>query len=131
LKKVFLSSTARDLTAFRESVYQAIEGLDGFHGVRMEDFGARDARADEFCRSRISECQLAVFLIGLCYGSLPEGADESYTAQEYRVAGEADLPRLVFLSGEHEFYPGFYRESDELFKNRNWHPQCRWMFCKR
>jgi formylglycine-generating enzyme required for sulfatase activity len=118
LKKVFLSSTARDLTAFRESVYQAIEGLDDFHGVRMEEFGARDARADEFCRSRISECQLAVFLIGLCHGSTPEGTEESYTAQEYRVAGEAGLPRLVFLSGEHEYYPGFFREADELWQRQ-------------
>ena len=48
MKKVFLSSTARDLTEYRDKVYQAIDGLDGFHCVRMEDFGARNARADEF-----------------------------------------------------------------------------------
>ena len=36
---VFLSSTAKDLQAHRDAAYHAVEGLDGFHCVRMEDFG--------------------------------------------------------------------------------------------
>ena len=39
-KKAFLSSTGRDLTEHREAAYHAIEGLDGWHCVRMEDSGA-------------------------------------------------------------------------------------------
>ena len=71
------------------------------------------------CRERISECELAVFLIGLCHGSTPEGANESYTAQEYRVAGEAGFPRLVFLSGDHEYtYTGYFREGDEQWQRQ-------------
>lgn len=46
--QVFLSSTARDLAEYREAAARAIHGIDGFHGVRMEDFGARDAVADAF-----------------------------------------------------------------------------------
>ncbi len=34
LKQVFLSSTGKDLTEYREAVYRAIEGMDGFHCVR-------------------------------------------------------------------------------------------------
>jgi len=45
LKSVFLSSTARDLHPHRQAVYPAIEALDGYHCVRMEDFGARDGEA--------------------------------------------------------------------------------------
>ena len=45
-KTVFLSSTGKDLTEYREAAYKAIEGLDGYHCVRMEDFGARDWDAD-------------------------------------------------------------------------------------
>jgi len=100
MHQVFLSSTAKDLAAFREVACKAISGLDGFHCVRMEDFGAGDAQADEFCRQRIAECQVAVFLVGLCYGSAPSGSDSSYTEREYQAAEAAGVPRLVFLSDD-------------------------------
>src|SRR4051794_11068003 len=45
--EVFLSSTARDLSECRTGVYRAIEGLAGYHCVRMEDFGAWDTMPDE------------------------------------------------------------------------------------
>ncbi|ADE15441.1 conserved hypothetical protein [Nitrosococcus halophilus Nc 4] len=53
--KVFLSSTARDLADYRQAVYEAIHRLDGFHCVRMEDFGARDTVADTFCREKVAK----------------------------------------------------------------------------
>lgn len=52
IKTVFLSSTSKDLTQYREAAYRAIERLDGYHCVRMEDFGARNWRADAFCRAK-------------------------------------------------------------------------------
>ncbi len=114
--RVFLSSTARDLTAYRDAVTDAINRLDGFHCVRMEDFGARDTLADDFCRAKIAECDVAVFIIGLCYGSSPKGAQESYTQREYSAA--EGKPRLVFLSAEGKFYEGFVREPDRLWKKQ-------------
>jgi|SRR5580658_9319984 len=42
-KTVFLSSVAQGLEECRDAAYRAIEGLDGYHCDRMEDFGARDA----------------------------------------------------------------------------------------
>jgi formylglycine-generating enzyme required for sulfatase activity len=114
--KVFLSSTARDLTAYRNAVTKAIQGLDGFHCVRMEDFGARDTLADDFCRAKIMECDVAVFIIGLCYGSSPKGAKESYTQREYLAA--EGKPRLVFLSAEGDFYKGYDHEPDRLWKKQ-------------
>ena len=47
--KVFLSSTSRDLEAYREAAHRAIDGLPGFQLVKMEDFGARDANAKDLC----------------------------------------------------------------------------------
>ncbi len=44
--KVFLSSTSRDLEAYREAVHRAIDGLPGFSLVKMEDFGARAAERE-------------------------------------------------------------------------------------
>jgi len=63
MHQVFLSSTARDLTAYRDAVTTAIHRLDGFHCVRMEDFGASDVQADDFIRARIAECDIAIFLL--------------------------------------------------------------------
>lgn len=77
IRTVFLSSTAKDLTDYREAAYQAIEGLDGYHSVRMEDFGARDAMADEFCQSKVAECDLFVGIVGHCYGSSPQDSAKS------------------------------------------------------
>ena len=58
--KVFLSSTSRDLEAYREAVHRAIDGLPGFALVKMEDFGARAASAKEVCAGLVRECQLDV-----------------------------------------------------------------------
>ncbi|MFO1432823.1 MAG: DUF4062 domain-containing protein [Candidatus Competibacteraceae bacterium] len=104
MHRVFLSSTARDLTAYRDAVTDAINRLDGFHCVRMEDFGARNALADDFCQTKIAECEVAVFIIGLCYGSSPKGSKESYTHREYLAAKKAGKPILVFLSAEDKFW---------------------------
>jgi formylglycine-generating enzyme required for sulfatase activity len=114
VRTVFLSSTARDLSAYREAAYRAIERMDGFHCVRREDFGARDVQADEFCRDQIAQSDVAVFIMGLCYGSSPESSEDSYTVQEYKAAKAAKVPRLVFLSTG-ESYAGYYHESDTLW----------------
>lgn len=116
--QVFISSTSRDLSACRQAVFEAINQLDGFHAVRMEAFGARAASAGEFCPEKVADCQVAVLILGLCYGSSPDGADLSYTEQEYEAAVTADIPRLAFLTKEGEFYPGYYREPDEQWSRQ-------------
>jgi len=118
ISAVFLSSTARDLSAYREKVAEVINRLDGFKCVRMEDFGARDAQADEFCRTKIKQCDIAVFIVGLCHGSSPDQTEDSYTAREYQEAVSAGVSRLVFLSEEDFFYSGYYRESDEQWQRQ-------------
>ena len=52
LKTAFLSSTGADLRAYREAAFLAIQKLDGWKCIRMEDFGARDRDVDSFCRAR-------------------------------------------------------------------------------
>ena len=76
MTRVFLSSTTRDLESYRDAIYKAIVGLDGYHCMRMEDFGARDARPDELCRSNVGECDIFVGIIGHQYGSSPVGKRE-------------------------------------------------------
>lgn len=100
VRKVFLSSTARDLGEYREAVYREINRLEDYKCVWMEDFGARDREADEFCRQKVGECNIFVGIVGHCYGSCPKGSDKSYTEREYDVAVAADMPRLMFFAPE-------------------------------
>ncbi len=118
ISSVFLSSTAHDLHAYREQVAAAINRLDGFKCIRMEDFGARVSQADEFCRTTIKQCDVAVFIVGLCHGSSPDPAEDSYTIREYHEAVNAGVSRLVFLSEEGVYYSGYYRESDAQWQRQ-------------
>ncbi|TEU19472.1 MAG: DUF4062 domain-containing protein [Anaerolineales bacterium] len=124
IKTVFLSSTARDLAQYRETVTDAINGLDDYKCVRMEDFGARDWAADDFCRAKVAECNLFVGVVGHLYGSCPEGSEQSYTEREYEAAIGAEMPRLMFIAPEDFPLPAHLIESDEkrakqqAFRNR-------------
>jgi formylglycine-generating enzyme required for sulfatase activity len=118
VRKVFLSSTARDLGEHREAVYRAISGLDGFQCIRMEDFGARDREADPFCRERVKECGLFVGLAGHLYGSSPTGSQTSFTQGEHEAAVEAGIPRLVFLASDDLPLSTTLRESDKRWRKQ-------------
>ena len=113
MKTVFLSSTGRDLSAYRDTAYEAVEGLDGYHCVRMEDFGARNWGADGFDRAKVGECDVFVGILGHCYGSCPEGTEQSFTEREYEAAIAANLPRLMFLAPEDFPLPASLIEPDE------------------
>jgi hypothetical protein len=68
VRKVFLSSTGADLRAYRDAAYSALQKLDGWKCVRMEDFGARDWDVDSFCREQVKACDLFVGIIGPALG---------------------------------------------------------------
>jgi len=70
---VFLSSTARDLQPYRDAVAEAIAKMERYHCVRMEDFGARDATAEEVVRAKVATCDVFVGLIGHLQASGPRG----------------------------------------------------------
>ena len=116
--KVFLSSTSRDLEAYREAVHRAIDGLPGFTLVKMEDFGARAASAKELCAGLVGKCDLFVGLMGHSYGSCPPGETVSFTELEYRTASAAGLPRLMFVAPEEFLIRAGLRESDESYRRQ-------------
>jgi hypothetical protein len=113
MQQVFLSSVSRGLEPYREVAYQVINGLDGYHCVRMEDFGARDWESDDFCRARVAECDLFIGIVGLLYGSCPPGSSISYTEREYDAAVESGKHRLMCLAPPEFPLAGELRESDE------------------
>jgi tetratricopeptide (TPR) repeat protein len=113
VKTVFLSSTGKDLAAHRKAAGDAINKLDGYKCIRMEDFGARNAMADDFCQAKVKECDVFVGILGHCYGSSPKGSEQSYTEQEYDAAVATGKPRLMFLAREDFPLPPNLREPDE------------------
>jgi hypothetical protein len=113
VKTVFLSSVARGLEEYREAVYRAVEGLDGYHCVRMEDFGARPEDPVSVCSTRASSCDVFVGIVGQRYGSSPPGDDRSITEIEFEAARAAGVPRLVFLAPEEFPVPANLIERDD------------------
>lgn len=98
VRKVFLSSTGADLRDYREAGYRALQKLDDWKCIRMEDFGARDWDVDTFCREQVKACDLFLGIIGHRFGDGPKGSKESYTLREYQAAVSANIPRLLFLA---------------------------------
>jgi formylglycine-generating enzyme required for sulfatase activity len=92
--------------------------MDGYQCIRMEDFGARDAEADPFCRARVAECDVFVGLVGFLYGSGPSGSEVSFTQGEHEAAVEAGLPRLVFVASDSFPLVPTLREPDALWQRQ-------------
>ena len=98
MKKVFISSTAKDLADYRDAVHEVIRGFDEYQAVRMEDFGARASPAEEFCREKVEECDLLIGIVGLLYGSSPTDSELSFTVIEYDAAFHKQVPCLMFMA---------------------------------
>jgi tetratricopeptide (TPR) repeat protein len=113
--RVFLSSTSKDLAAYREAVHRAIDALDGFALIKMESFGARDTDARGIDEQKLRAADLLVGLMGHCYGSSPRDHPTSFTEQEYDLAAgrEPPLPRLMFVAPDHFPVPHHLIEPDD------------------
>ena len=115
---VFLSSTSRDLQPYRDTVRDAIAGLDGFEVVAMEDFGARDDNPRDLCAELVAKSQIYVGVMGHYYGSCPPDVPTSFTELEYEAAADANLPRLIFAAPDDFAIPATLRESDDSFNKQ-------------
>ena len=52
-EKVFISSVSKGMEPYRSAVRESIEGLDGYHALDMEHFGARDAPSYAACEAKV------------------------------------------------------------------------------
>jgi formylglycine-generating enzyme required for sulfatase activity len=113
-RTAFLSSTGADLAPFREAVFNAINRLDGWKCVRMEDFGVRHWDVESFCLKKVAECDLFVGIVGHRFGSHPPKSKRSNTQREYAAA--KGRPRLIFLASDDFPVPANLREPEWKLK---------------
>jgi len=109
---VFLSSTAEDLTAYRDALHARLIGIEFFRCVRQEDFRAQDAGATDYCRQAVEKADLFVGLIGMRRGWEPDGdnAKRSITEMEHDWARDAGRKRYLWVTPENFPVPGNLRE---------------------
>lgn len=95
-RRVFLSSTSRDLAQHRQAVIRRCSAL-GYAMVAMEEFGAQDGDASLVSVEAVRECDVFVGVYARRYGFVPDGADASVTEMEYDEAARLGKPRLLFV----------------------------------
>jgi hypothetical protein len=99
--QVFVSHTAEmaefpEDWSFVQAALHAV-GRAKMAPVEMSYFAAQEVSPAEYCAQRVRECEVYVAIVGFRYGSVTDEKGVSYTELEFTAAGEAGLPRLVFL----------------------------------
>ncbi len=109
LKKVYISSTYKDLTVYRNAIRDMFlsKGLqDEYTLVGMEGYVSENGKkAIEVCLEDVREADIYILILAKRYGSIVEGTNISYTETEYNEAvtkaGNNPLYKIfVFYSSE-------------------------------
>ena len=85
MKRVYISSTYKDLKEHREAVGRALRKMN-YEVHCMEDYVATDERTDDRCKNDVANCDFYVGILALRYGWSAPGSEISITEQEYREA---------------------------------------------
>ncbi|HEV2581090.1 MAG TPA: DUF4062 domain-containing protein, partial [Ktedonobacteraceae bacterium] len=96
VKKVMISSTARDLPEHRDIVKEACL-RQGMFPIMMEHLPASDPGALPESMRMVDEADLYLGIYAFRYGYIPKGYDISVTEMEYKRASDRGIPRLIFI----------------------------------
>jgi hypothetical protein len=112
-RRVFISSTYRDLEDHRQAVIETVLRL-GCQPVGMEHFGARRTHSKAVCLEEVRGSGIYVGIIGTRYGSVDLDTGKSLTQLEYEEARTRGLATLVFLMDEKQRVLAAHVDSGEL-----------------
>lgn len=107
MAKIYISSTYRDLEAYRRSVSDILRQA-GHTVIGMEDYPAVDQRPLDKCRKDVADCDIYVGIFAWYYGYIPPNENpegKSITELEYRHASLLGKQRLIFLLREDAPWP--------------------------
>ncbi len=96
-KRVFISSTSKDLQAEREAIERALREMGGALAVGMEFFGSRPETPRQVCLSEVAQSHVYVGIFAERYGSIDHQSGLSMTELEYREASKHQIPCLIYL----------------------------------
>src|SRR5258708_39923696 len=93
---VFVSSTSKDLAAYRNAVRNRIIERKMLP-IMMEDFPAISRDATHLCKAKVNEAKLFIGIYGFRYGYCPNNGNISITEMEYDWSAEMGIDRLLFV----------------------------------
>jgi len=108
--RVYVSSTYQDLQDCRHAIRSALQRM-GLDDVAMETYTAGEERPVDRCLDDVRSADLYIGVLAWRYGFVPAGA-LSITELEYRAAGEAGIPRLVFVLDPDASWPRSAMDKD-------------------
>lgn len=94
--RVYVSSTYQDLKDCRQAIRSALQRI-GVDDIAMETYTAGEERPVDRCVEDVRSADLYVGVLAWRYGFAPGGGQTSITESEYRAAGAAGVPRLIFV----------------------------------
>jgi|GEM_PF-4847722 len=109
--KVFLSSTAQDLAAYRQVADDTIIRLSQ-EAVAMERFGPLPGEPVAECERKARESDIVVCIVAHRYGFVPEKGRGSITQREVEAAKSAGKDVLVFIVADD--YPWSEKKEQDL-----------------
>jgi tetratricopeptide (TPR) repeat protein len=102
VKRVMISSTARDLPEHRDEVKEACL-RQGMFPLMMEHLPTNSDDAIKASLKMVEEADLYIGIFAYRYGYIPEGHKVSITEMEYNHAVKRGIPRLIFIM--HDDHP--------------------------
>jgi len=93
----FISSTYVDLQDYRGKIEETLSRIEArFQTMRF--FGSKEGEPLGQCLTKLRQCNYYIGIIGHRYGTIPEGADLSYTELEYQEAKKLGINRRIYIA---------------------------------
>jgi hypothetical protein len=109
--RVFVSSTMRDLSSYRDIIRMALL-KSGHTFLGMEQFAAQNSPPLAVCLRELETAEVYIGLIGDIYGSIPQGEQQSYTELDYRRARAISLDCVILVISDNAFVQVGARDHD-------------------